>query len=407
MIQLPQLGGFAIFAPFSNFLEKGPVPVGSLPGITAYGAFDMAGNVREWCSNETAKGRLIRGGAWGDNTYMFDNWSQAPAMDRSAKNGFRCTVYPEKETIPGPAFQEVMFLGNPIIGGGEKIAALEPVDDSIFRIYEEQFSYDKNELRALVESRKESPDWILETVSFDAAYGGERVRGWLFLPKNATPPYQIVLYWGGDAPVIQRSRQDIENYYEVPMFFSFLIKNGRAVFYPVYKGYFERGNDALISIIETDFSTHQWAEVLIQQIKDLRRSLDYLETRSDVDSGKLAYYSMSYGSMVAPQVLAVEKRFLASVLLAGGFAYQGGMQRPEVNPINFIGRVRLPTLMLNGRYDSIFPVETSQKPMFEFLGTPAVDKEWKLYKTDHIPPINETIKETLAWFDKYLGPVKR
>jgi len=64
LIQWPQLGGYAVFAPFSNFRGKGPVPVGSLPGITSYGAFDMAGNVREWCWNETPKGRLIRGGAW-------------------------------------------------------------------------------------------------------------------------------------------------------------------------------------------------------------------------------------------------------------------------------------------------------------------------------------------------------
>jgi serine/threonine protein kinase len=75
MILSPQLGGFATLAPFSNFLGRGPVPVGRLPGLTAYGAFDMAGNVREWCSNETPGGRLIRGGAWGDNTYMFDNLS--------------------------------------------------------------------------------------------------------------------------------------------------------------------------------------------------------------------------------------------------------------------------------------------------------------------------------------------
>jgi hypothetical protein len=46
MIQVPQLGGFAILAPFSNFLGKGPISVGSLPGVSAYGAFDMAGNVR-------------------------------------------------------------------------------------------------------------------------------------------------------------------------------------------------------------------------------------------------------------------------------------------------------------------------------------------------------------------------
>jgi dipeptidyl aminopeptidase/acylaminoacyl peptidase len=92
--------------------------------------------------------------------------------------------------------------------------------------------------------------------------------------------------------------------------------------------------------------------------------------------------------------------------LAGGFIYWGGMQRPEVNPIHYVGRVKIPTLMLNGKYDSSLPVETSSRPMFELLGTPTEHKELKLYDTDHVPPINETIRETLAWFDKYLGKVK-
>ncbi|MCJ7565036.1 MAG: protein kinase, partial [Candidatus Aminicenantes bacterium] len=296
MIQFPQLGGFALLAPFSNFLGKGPVAVGSLPGVTAYGAFDMAGNVREWCSNETPKGRLIRGGAWGDNTYMFDILSQAPAMDRSAKNGFRCALYLEPEKIPGTAFQMVRSLGLPITGETESFAKQKPVPDSVFQVYKEQFSYDKTDLKARVESKKESPEWTLEKISFDAAYGGERVFAWLFLPKNAAAPYQTVIYMGGDAPVFQRSSQDIENYYEVPMFFSFLVKNGRAVLYPIYKGFFERGSDALIPIIEGNWTSVQWREVFIQQVKDLRRSIDYLETRPDIDSRKLAYEGMSYGS---------------------------------------------------------------------------------------------------------------
>jgi serine/threonine protein kinase/dienelactone hydrolase len=406
MVLLPQLGGFALLAPFSNFLGKGPVPVGSLPGLTAYGGFDMAGNVREWCSNKTPMGRLIRGGAWGDNTYMFDNWSQAPALDRSPNNGFRCAVYPEPEKIPASAFEMTNYVGNPLIGEMPDPNKIKPVDDSIFRIYKEQFSYDRTDLKARVESKKESPEWTLEKVSFDAAYGGERVMAYLFLPRNALPPYQIVVYMGGDVPVFKRSSQDIEDYYEIPMFFSFLVKNGRAVLYPVYKGFFERGSDALISIIESNWSSVQWKEVFVQQVKDLRRSIDYLETRPDIDSRKLAFMGMSYGSALAPIILAVEERLKADVLLAGGFGI-GGQGRPEVNQVNYIGRVKTPTLMLNGKYDSIFPPEISSKPMFNLLGTPAKDKDQKFYETDHIPPINDMIKETLAWLDKYLGPVKR
>lgn len=81
------------------------------------------------------------------------------------------------------------------------------------------------------------------------------------------------------------------------------------------------------------------------------------------------------------------------------------MGRPEVNQINYITRVRIPTLMLNGKYDSFYPYDTALKPMLDLLGTPDEHKELKMYDTDHIPPRNEFIKEILAWLDRYLGPV--
>jgi hypothetical protein len=64
-------------------------------------------------------------------------------------------------------------------------------------------------------------------------------------------------------------------------------------------------------------------------------------------------------------------------------------------------------LMINGRYDSYYRYEASIKPMFELLGTPDEHKDLKLYDTDHIPPRNEFIRDTLEWLDRYLGPVKR
>lgn len=398
VLVLPQLGGDATFAPFSNFRGKGPVAVGSLPGITAYGAFDMAGNVREWCWNETPIGRLIRGGAWDDSTYMFGAPSQALPMDRSANNGFRCALYPHPEEIPKSAFQAASFHAPPDYNRET------PVPDSIFQVYKEQFSYDNTPLNARVESRQESPGgWIREKITLDAAYGGERLMAYLFLPKNAAPPYQTVIYFPGGASLFQRSSRDIESYYEFPMFLSFVVKSGRAALYPVYKGTFERGDAALMPIY-TGADSHLGTQYLIQLVKDFKRCLDYLETREDIDSRKLAYYGISWGGSLGAVITAVDDRLKASILLSGGLLGSG---RPEARHVNYVTRVKTPTLMLNGKYDVIFGFEAMIKPLFDLLGTPAEHKELKLYETDHIPPRNEFIKETLAWLDRYLGPVER
>jgi len=358
MISHPQFGGFFMLASLSNFQGQGPVPVGSLPGITAFGVFDMAGNVREWCWNETPEGRLIRGGSWGDPTYMFGSLSQAPPMDRSPKNGFRCALYPVPGKMPASALASVK-LGAIIDFYKEK-----SVSDAIFQVYKEQFSYDKTDLRARVESREENPDgWIHETVSFDATYGGERVLAHLFLPQNVPTPYQTVIYFPGSASTWVGSSRNIESYFEFSMFLSFILKNGRAVLYPVYKGTFERGSPEL-SAIHAGNNTHQYTEFLIQVIKDFKRCIDYLETRQDIDSGRVAYYGMSWGGGLGAIIPAVEGRLKASILLPGSL---GDVGRPEVFPLNYVGRVKIPTLMLNGRYDSLCPYETAVKPMFELL----------------------------------------
>jgi dienelactone hydrolase len=189
------------------------------------------------------------------------------------------------------------------------------------------------------------------------------------------------------------------------MFLSFIVKNGRAALYPVYKGTFERGNDSLAALLNSnDVDSHQAVDLFIQEVKDLRRSVDYLEARPDIDGQRIAFYGMSWGAMLGPLVGAVEDRFKASILTGGAMDGRG---RPEINMVNYVGRVRVPTLMLNGKYDTINPVEITIRPMFDLLGTPAADKKLILYETDHIPPITEYIKETLAWLDKYLGPVRR
>ena len=63
--------------------------------------------------------------------------------------------------------------------------------------------------------------------------------------------------------------------------------------------------------------------------------------------------------------------------------------------------------MLNGRFDFFFPVDTSQRPMFETLGTPKAQKRHMLYDTGHGIPRVEMIKETLDWLDRYQSRERR
>jgi eukaryotic-like serine/threonine-protein kinase len=381
--------------PQSNFRGEGPEPAGKNPGMALSGAFDMAGNVREWCWNETPKGRSIRGGAWDDAIYMFVTITQAPAMDRSARNGFRCVRYVNPDMIAASAFEPIK---DPEIRNYYKE---QPVSDAVFQTYKDQFSYDPKDLKSTIQERKEQPEWVTEKISFEAAYPGERMQLFLFLPKNAAPPYQAVIYfpgssatWAGSAQALEESNNNV---------IRMVVTSRRAFVFPIYKGTYGRNQDFTdADRIHGGNDTHRYVEYLAQVVKDFRRSIDYLETRKDIDRERLAFYGFSWGGALGSILPAVEDRLKASVLLVGGFGR--GNVRPEADPINYVTRVRIPTLMLNGKYDvHAFPYDTTVKPMFDLLGTPKEHKRIVLYETDHFVPRNELIKEMDAWLDKYLG----
>ena len=68
----------------------------------------------------------------------------------------------------------------------------------MFDSYRRMYDYDASPLAAKVESRDTSnADWVLERVSYAAAYGGERIPAMLFLPKRHPAPYQTVVFFPG------------------------------------------------------------------------------------------------------------------------------------------------------------------------------------------------------------------
>jgi formylglycine-generating enzyme required for sulfatase activity/dienelactone hydrolase len=373
----------------SNFGDAGPAPVGKYGGISPYGAFDMAGNVREWIWNGSSDRRYLLGASWGVPEYVyFKTGELLSSFDRSASNGFRCIKLSSGRHLPELTMAEIP--GKSFSG---ELGKLKPVSDDLFKVYRGYFSYDKGPLDPKIEAVEDSSEYYLrERVSFNAAYGGERVVAYLYLPKNTKKPYQSVIIFPGSG-AMQLSSIDAY-FYPHDMFF----KSGRAVVFPIYKSTFQRR--------PVDYSTPALARDLqIMIYKDLARTLDYLETRTaDFDINKVGYFGLSWGAWVAPIMGALEKRIKVFVLEAGGLIH-GSM--PEADPVNFEPRHIAPTLMLNGKYDMSFPLETSARPFFQLLGTPAKDKKFVLLDGGHLPPLTTDVKrEMLLWLDRYLGPVR-
>ena len=381
--------------PFSNFSGKGTTAAGSLPGISSFGVYDIAGNVREWTRNASGnvQERYILGGGYTDPTYAFNDAYAQPALDRSATNGFRCI-----RELPGAPVP--VALTQPLAMATRDYAREQPVDDRTFAQFARQFVYDRAPLAARIDKTIETDEWKLEAVSVNAAYNGERLPIYVYLPRHGTPPYAPVVLFPGSA-VIFASRFDpsIVNDYRD---FTFLMKSGRALVIPVYKSTFER-QDSVHSDLPNESVAYK--DHVVMWVKDYSRTIDYLETRKDMRADQIALLGTSWGGFMGGIIPAVEKRVRVVVLIVGGMSMASAL--PEVDQINYLPRITQPVLMLNGEHDNYFPVETAQKPLYRLLGTPLADKKMIVYPSGHLVPRVEFMKETLAWLDQYLRPEQR
>ncbi len=370
----------------SNLAGDGPAPVGSYAGVGRFGTYDMAGNVSEWCLNASGNNRYVLGGAWSEPSYRYQDTAAADPFDRSMIFGLR-----RIQTDGALTAAAIAGIEDPVYDFRQE----QPIGDDAFEIIRGMFAYDHSPLDARVESVRETPEhWREEIVTIRAAYGDERIPIHIYLPRNSRPPYQTVLYMPGSDAVALTSSRNMRL-----TFASFIPRSGRALVYPVYKGTYERKVQLSGQIDIRDR--------LIQMNKDLRRTIDYLETRDDIDTGKLGYYGLSWGSTYGPVHTAIEDRFAASVLLVGGLYRYSSERPPEALPINFFPRAMVPTLMINSRNDFNLPIETNVKPALGFLGAPDEDKHLAVIDGGHVPVSpNEFIREALDWFDRYLGPVE-
>jgi len=68
---------------------------------------------------------------------------------------------------------------------------------------------------------------------------------------------------------------------------------------------------------------------LTQQVVDMRRGVDLLLARKDVDAKRVAYVGHSYNAMVGAILSGVDRRFKAFVLMAGSMSDEVDLKTPE------------------------------------------------------------------------------
>ena len=342
----------------------------------------MAGNVKEWCLNPAAQGRrCICGGAEDEPDYTFNHVVTRPPFTRSENIGFRCAKYfdpPEAELYErSDSFQPLHWLSR----------------GDAWEIVRRNFDYDRSLPLSdkVISCETEEDGLVHEIIELDTAYGGERFRLHLYTPARLQPPAQTVIYFPGASAGNFLSFEDAK-YLVDPRNVAAIARTGRVVCWPEYRGTFGRRG-----------RNEDGRQLFFQRIIDLERAVDYLETRPEVDMKKLGYVGFSWGAGQGCVAGAVEKRLGALVLVAGGVS--GASPAVETTEYAYAPLVSAPVLMVNGVYDTFFPVESSQPALFELLGSQIKDRE-KLDRDHDIPP-SDIAEQVDRWLSLHFGEIRQ
>lgn len=370
-----------------NFNGKGPLPVKSMPfGMSPYGAYHMAGNVSEWTRSPMPPGYVARGGSWNDALYTFGRTGALPAMYASGEVGFRCV-----KPLEGDGTDQGEFA----LSQTGFVPQYQPVDDSAFEALRARYEYPKTPLTARVVERADQGDWIREKIEYDV--DGQSVPAYLYLPKNYRRPLQVIHFSpAGDVYSGWRTLP-----HSVEIMLAPVIRSGRAVFSVVMPGFI--GRPRAPGFVLPDSRSAEFADYTEQRIREFRRGLDYLETRADIDSTRIAFDAMSAGSWEGVILVAVESRYRSVLLIGSGIKPRALSDIPAANRINFAPHIAVPKLMVQGRYDESAPLASEAEPLFRLLRQP---KRLEVFEGGHVPPLSVAIPIITRWFDETLGKVQ-
>jgi hypothetical protein len=320
--------------------------------------------------------------------YAFGRYGGFPGFYASPLLGFRCAK--TRGTAAGD--QGAMALRSEY-----EVPKYTPVSDTEFAKIVRIYEYDRNApLDAKVVERIETGEWTREKVTY-AVPNGKRGLLYLYLPKKYKRPLQVIHF--GPAGDVAGGLRSLPK--SIEQILAPAIRSGRAVLGVVLEGYIER--DYPPGWQPPDATTAEFAEWTATNVIDMRRALDYVATRPDIDASRIGYMGPSAGSYIGLMVTAVDPRYRAVLISGAGLRPGSTRIHPAANRINFAPHIRATKLMMAGRWDESHPLRTEAEPLFALLRQP---KKLMVFDGSHIPPFDLWVRTINQWFDETMGPVQ-
>jgi uncharacterized protein len=257
-----------------------------------------------------------------------------------------------------------------------------------------------DETESLAELRKR---WHLTYSSTN----GERVTSIFTLPQKFAGPYPAVILLAGSG-----GHKDTDYVRIASNMFSTMGYATLSIDAQYHGERSKPGKSGDIHLIGKDDMRDAW----IQTVVDLRRAVDFLVSRRNIDTSNLGYLGFSQGGMIGGTFIGVEPRIKAACLaIPGGGFYEEGKKRGLVTPENdvqFLANAKMtdpmyflgqfsprPLLVLSAKKDELIP-----KSMTDALYNAAKDpKGIKWYNSGHVLPPTALITDAKEFFLKHLG----
>jgi predicted esterase len=289
-------------------------------------------------------------------------------------------------------------VGTPVESAEDRLEITKrPLGDEAFQLLKLVYAYDRDiPLEARVVGKQDLSHGTRERIVFRV--GDSWVVAYLGIPKSGSSPYPCVLALHG----IGGSKEgwwEQDNFSHGGNLTNALLKQEIAVLaldapYHGERTYSNNFESATIMVFERGWM-NRLRNMMVQSVVECRRTIDYLETRADIDASRIGLIGYSLGGIQAFPLTALETRIKVAVTCVTSVTnldQNGG--DPVYAPRNFVrGLGGRSFLMHMGRNDPTCTVEDAKR-IFDMI--PGSSKELVFYDSGHRLPV-EYVTKAAQW----------